>query len=58
MEAIKQAQLIAQQTASTASKLSSKLTQHLIEKTKEFGFSNYYDSTDEDIEKDLESAVN
>jgi hypothetical protein len=56
-EAMKQAQLLALHTASTASKLSSKLTQQLIEKTREFGFTNYYDSSEEDIEKDLESNV-
>jgi hypothetical protein len=36
----------------------SRLSQKLIEKTKEYGgLKNYYDSTEHDIEKDLDSSV-
>jgi hypothetical protein len=57
-DAIKTAQLIATKTASNASKISSRLTLQLLEKTRELsGMKNYYDTTEKDIEQELESSV-
>jgi hypothetical protein len=56
MDILSHATLIASHTASEASKLTSKLTTQLVEKTKEFGVPKYIDDSTS-LKQKLESSV-